>query len=99
MTQQTQKTPPSATRLQRVLSYIVAALVIVSLVCIAAILVGTAVGGFAQQGSGEGLWPTVFLFPLVALPVAFVLLIVLIVLTGRERRRAAKAGGGSGTRR
>jgi ABC-type antimicrobial peptide transport system permease subunit len=61
------------------------------LVCIAAILIGTAVGGFAQQGSGEGLWPAVFVFPLIALPIAFVLIIVLIVVVGRQRSKAAKA--------
>jgi len=76
---------------QRVLSYIIAALVIVSLVCIAAILIGTAVGGFAQQGSGEGLWPAVFVFPLIAFPLAFVLTIVLIIVVGRQRSKAAKA--------
>lgn len=87
----TQQTPPPASRLQRVLSYIVAALVVVSLVCIAAILIGSAVGGMPEQGSGEGLWPTVFLFPLIALPIAFVLLIIVIIATGRQRSRAAKA--------
>ncbi|MFE4467273.1 hypothetical protein ACFRFH_00540 [Leifsonia sp. NPDC056824] len=89
----TQQTPPPASRLQRVLSYIVAALVVVSLVCIAAILVGSALGGMPEQGSGQGLWPAVFLFPLVALPIAFVLLITLIIVTGRQRSRAAKAAG------
>ncbi|WP_426624948.1 hypothetical protein ACPPVW_02355 [Leifsonia sp. McL0607] len=87
----TQQTPPPTSRLQRVLSYIVAALVVVSLVCIAAILIGSAAGGMPQQGSGQGLWPVVFLFPLIALPIAFLLLIALIVITGRQRSRAAKA--------
>ncbi|OJX72467.1 MULTISPECIES: hypothetical protein [unclassified Leifsonia] len=87
----TQQTPAPASRVQRVLSYIIAALVIVSLVCIAAILIGTAVGGFAQQGSGEGLWPAVFVFPLIALPIAFVLIIALIIVVGRQRSKAAKA--------
>ncbi|MGH1525942.1 hypothetical protein ACRAWC_18555 [Leifsonia sp. L25] len=90
----TSQTPPPASRLQRVLSYIVAALVVVSLVCIAAILVGSALGGMPQQGSGQGLWPAVFLLPLIALPIAFVLLITLIIVTGRQRSRAAKAAAG-----
>lgn len=87
----TQQTPPSASRLQRVLSYIVAALVAVSLVCIAAILIGSALGAMPQQGSGQGLWPAVFLFPALALPIGFVLIIVLIVVAGSLRRRDAKA--------
>ena len=88
----TQQTPPPASRLQRILAYIIAALVIVSLVCIAAILIGTAVGGFAEQGAGQGVWPVVFVFPLVALPVAFVLIIVLIIISGRQRSRAPPEG-------
>ncbi|WP_223691447.1 hypothetical protein [Leifsonia poae] len=87
----TQQTPPATSRLQRTLSYIIAALVVVSLLCIAAILIGTAVGGFAQQGSGQGVWPTVFLLPLIALPAAFVLLIVLLFVAGSQRSKAAKA--------
>ncbi|WP_348788482.1 hypothetical protein [Leifsonia sp. NPDC080035] len=98
----TQQTPPPASRFQRVLSYIVAALVVVSLVCIAAILIGSAVGGMPQQGSGQGIWPVVFLFPLIALPIAFILLVTLIVVTGRQRSRAAKqaqaAAGAKGRR-
>jgi TRAP-type C4-dicarboxylate transport system permease small subunit len=86
----TQQTPPPASRLQRVLAYIIAALIIVSLVCIAAILIGTAAGQFAAQGSGEGLWPTIFLFPSLALPVAFVLIVVLLIVSARARRRAAR---------
>ena len=93
----TQQTPPAASRAQRILSYIVAALVIVSLVCIAAILIGTAVGGFAQQSTAPGLWPAVFLLPLLALPIAFVLLIVLIVMTGRRRSAEAKAAAAAAT--
>lgn len=94
----TQQTPPPASRLQRILSYIVAALVIVSLVCIAAILIGTAAGQFAQQGSGQGIWPTVFFFPLFALPVAFVLIIVLIVLSAVRNRAANRSGDSKGRR-
>jgi uncharacterized membrane protein len=95
----TQQTPPPVSRLQRILSYIAAALVVVSLVCIAAILIGSAVGGMPQQGSGEGLWPTVFLFPLVAFPIAFVLIIVIIIAGARQRSRAAKEAAGTKSRR
>ena len=87
----TQQTPPPASRLQRVLSYIVAALVIVSLVCIAAILIGSAAGAMPAQGSGQGVWPAVILLPLIALPIAFLLLIALLIVTGRQRSKAARA--------
>lgn len=94
----TQQTPPPASRLQRILAYIIAALVILSLVCIAAILIGTAAGQFAAQGSGQGIWPAVFLLPYGALPIAFVLIIVLLIVSAR-RNRASNAAGGNGTGR
>ena len=93
----TQQTPPPASRLQRILSYIIAALVIVSLLCIAAILIGTAAGQFAQQGSGQGLWPTVFLLPLVALPIAFVLIIALLIVSARRNRAANRGAAAANT--
>lgn len=86
----TQQTPQPVSRAQRTLSYIAAALVAVSLVCIAAVLIGSAVGGMPEQGSGQGLWPAVFLFPLIAFPIAFVMIIAVIVIGGRQRSRAAK---------
>jgi len=95
----TQQTPPPVSCLQRILSYIAAALVAVSLLCIAAILIGSALGGMPQQGSGEGLWPTVFLFPLVAFPIAFLLIIAIIVAGARQRRREATEAAGPKSRR
>ncbi|HEV7183420.1 MAG TPA: hypothetical protein VGN33_02905 [Leifsonia sp.] len=86
----TQQTPPATSRPQRIISFIIAALVVVSLLCIAAILIGTAMGGFAQQGAGQGIWPTVFVLPLIALPIAFVLMIALFITTARQRSKAAK---------
>lgn len=95
----TQQTPPLTSRFQRILSYIIAALVVLSLACIAAILVGSAVGGMPQQGSGAGLWPAVFLFPLLALPIAFVLMLVLFIAATRRRSAAAKATATPGAKR
>lgn len=94
----TQQTPQAASRLQRILSYIIATLVIISLVCIAAVLIGSALGGMPAQGSGQGIWPVVFLLPLVGLSVAFILVITLIIVVGRQRSKAAKAAGSPGPR-
>ena len=93
----TQQTPPPVSRAQRILSYIAAALVVVSLVCIAAVLVGSAVGGMPEQGSGQGLWPAVFVLPLIAFPIAFVLIIAVIIIAGRQRSKAAKAAAEAAT--
>lgn len=88
----TDQTHPPTSPFQRIVAAIVAVLVMVSLGCVAAILIGSAIGGMPQQGSGQGLWPTIFLFPLIALPVGFLLIIALILVTGRQRSRTARAG-------
>ena len=82
------ETPRPASRLQRILAYIIAALVVVSLLCIFAIIIGTWLGAGAAQGSGQGVWPTVIMFPTFALPAAFVLIMVLLFvsLVGRSKQ-------------
>jgi len=84
----TQQTPPAPSRLQRTLAFIIAGLFILSVLAIVAIIAGTAMGAFAAQGSGSGIWPTVFFIPLIGLPIAFVLLIVVLIDNFRQRSRA-----------
>jgi uncharacterized membrane protein len=93
----TQQTPPPVSRAQRTLAYIAAALVVLSLICIAAVLIGSAAGAMPQQGSGEGVWPAVFVLPLIAFPIAFVLIIVVIIIGARQRSAAAKAAEAAAT--
>lgn len=76
--------------MQRILAFTIAGLVIVSLVAIFAIILGTWLGAGAAQGSGQGIWPTVIVLPLIALPVAFVLMIVLLVSSLIFRSRLNK---------
>lgn len=88
----TNQTSPPASRVQRILAYIVAALIVVSLVCIALILIGSAAGWLphSQAAAEHGLWPTVSLIPLIALPLGFVLIIVLMIINTRNRAKFAK---------
>lgn len=82
-----QETPPTVSRLQRSLAFIIAGLVILSLIMIAAILAGTALGTSAVQQTGTNLWAVVEVIPLIALPTAFVLMIVLFIVSGKNRSR------------
>lgn len=74
--------------MQRTLAFVAAGLVILSIVCFFVLIIGTWLGAGPDQGSGKGVWPTVELLPLAALPLAFVLIIVLLVmnLVGRSRQ-------------
>jgi TRAP-type C4-dicarboxylate transport system permease small subunit len=89
----TDETPQPASRVQRTLAYIAAGLVILSIACFFVLMIGTWLGAGPDQGSGKGIWPTVELLPLGALPVAFVLvLIVLVVNTVGRSKQNRKAG-------
>ena len=77
-------------RLRRILAYMFTALVAVTIVCFFVIIIGTVVGRDSAD-FGSGIWPVVFVTPLIALPGAFLLLIGLIILIGRKRSREAAA--------
>lgn len=75
------------------LAYIIAATILLSIVAFFAIIIGTAVGAGADNGFSQGVWPTVFLLPLIGLPIGFLLIVGLLVLSGVRRSRAAKGAG------
>jgi TRAP-type C4-dicarboxylate transport system permease small subunit len=83
-----------ATRIQRILAFTSAGLVILSLVCFFILIIGTWLGAGRAQSSGKGVWPTVELLPLVALPLAMLLIMALLVVSlvgrSRENRRNAR---------
>ena len=83
----TDVTPQASSRVQRVLAYASAGLVILSLACFFAVIIGTWLGAGPAQGSGKGVWPTVELLPLAALPIAMILIIVLLVVSMVTRSR------------
>ncbi|QDZ14737.1 hypothetical protein [Humibacter ginsenosidimutans] len=90
----TDETPVTTSRTQRVLAFIAAGLVILSIACFFVLMIGTWAGAGPDQGSGKGIWPTVELLPLAALPLAFVLIIVLLVVSlvsrSKQNRRAGR---------
>lgn len=82
-------TDEPADRIQRILAYMVAGLVIVALGCFAAMLVGYATGAVATDPGP--VWTTVVMLPYFALPAAFLLTIALIIMTAVRRARGNRS--------
>lgn len=79
--------PVSEHRIERLLAYMVAAAVGLSILAFAAVIIGTAVG---VRDFDEGMWPSVIMLPLIGLPIGFVLMIALLVLSAVRRGRETK---------
>lgn len=79
-------------RVERVLAYMVAAIIVMSLASFVALIIGTAVGVEREEFS-TGIWPAVTVLPLIGLPIGFVLIIVLLIVSAVRRGRAAKDAG------
>lgn len=82
-----QPSPVTDHRLERVLAYMVAASVALSIAAFLAVIVGTASG---VRDFDEGVWPSIIMLPLIGLPLGFVLLIALLVLSAIRRGRETK---------
>ena len=82
--------PDDGSRLQRILAYVFGALIVVTVIAFFAIVLGQ-VAGPDPGGFDSGMWPAVFLTPLIALPAALLVLLTLIVLIARRRAREAAA--------
>lgn len=82
--------PVTDHRAERVLAYMVAGSVGLSVVCIFAVLIATAAGAGANDGFSQGIWPVVFFVPVVGLPIGFLLLVALLIVNAVRRSREAK---------
>jgi ABC-type dipeptide/oligopeptide/nickel transport system permease component len=83
--------PISDTRRERLLAFMTMGMVGLSVVAFFAIVIGTAMGAGANNGFSQGIWPTIFLLPVIALPIGILLLIVLMIVSMRRRSREAQA--------
>jgi uncharacterized membrane protein YdjX (TVP38/TMEM64 family) len=70
-------------RQERVIGYMFASILVLSIVAIIALFIGNA----SAKG---GFWPVVQILPLIGLPLAILLLITLLVLTAIRRGRDAR---------
>jgi hypothetical protein len=81
-------TPVPLNRIERILRNMVISSAALSVLAI----VATAVAGFARIDVNQGIWPVIVVLPLIGLPLAFVLIIVVLVLSIVRRRRLAQNG-------
>ncbi len=88
-----QPAPITDNRAERLLAYMIAATILLSIAAFFAIVIGTWMGAGTDNGFGRGIWPTIFVLPAIGLPLGFILLIVLLVLNGLRRAREARASG------
>lgn len=72
-------------RADRVLAYMALGLTLLSIVCFFAVILARPLG---VTDFSTGLWPAVVVLPLMALPVAFVLIVVLLIMSFVRRARA-----------
>lgn len=79
-------------RLERVLAYMVAAVILVSLASFVALIIGTG-AGLARDDFATGIWPIVTMMPLIGLPIGFILIVTLLVVSAVRRGRAIKDAG------
>ena len=79
-------------RLERVLAYMVAGIVVLSLASFIALIAATGVG-LQRDDFAQGIWPAITILPLIGLPIGFVLIIVLLAVSAVRRGRAAKDAG------
>lgn len=80
--------PREDSRLERILAYMAVGTIALAIVCIAAVLIGTASGAGVNNGFSSGIWPTVFIMPMIALPLGLILFIALFIVNTVRRSKA-----------
>jgi hypothetical protein len=76
-------------RVDRILAYISLGLAVVAIGCFFAVIIARPAG---VTDFSEGLWPLIVVFPLIALPTAFILIVVLLIMSFARRARANREG-------
>lgn len=76
----------NASRFERILAFMLLALVLLSVGTFVAIMVGTG-QGMGSEDFATGIWPVVVMVPYIGLPLAIVLLITLMISSAVRRAR------------
>ncbi len=85
----TDSQPHNASRIERVLAFMLLGLVLLSIGSFVAIMVGTG-QGMGSNDFAEGLWPVVVMIPYIGLPLAILLLITLMISSAARRARESR---------
>ncbi|TAL43447.1 MAG: hypothetical protein EPN91_06350 [Salinibacterium sp.] len=83
----TKDTPVIEHRGERILAFMTASAVILSILCILAVIVATLLG---VRNFNSPPWPTVFFLPAIGLPIGLIMMIILLIVSARRRGREAK---------
>ena len=83
--------PVTEHRAERVLAFMFAAVVGLSILAFLAVIIGTAAGAGADNGFSEAPWPFIIMLPWFGLPIGFLLLIALLIVNWVRRSREPKA--------
>jgi TRAP-type C4-dicarboxylate transport system permease small subunit len=88
----TTKSPadPPVRRIDRILAYMALGIAVLSVLCLFAIMISTAAGMQHDDYAG-GAWPIVATLPLIGLPIAFVLILVLLITSIVRRGKAGRS--------
>jgi hypothetical protein len=79
--------PVDVNRNERILAYMVASAIGLSIIAIIAVIAGT---GFGVTDFDEGVWPVLIVLPSIGLPLGLLLLIALVIVIVVRKSRAAK---------
>ena len=74
-------------RIDRILAFMSLGLVALSILCFFATMLARPLG---VTDFSEGIWPLVVVIPLIALPIGFVLIVVLLIMSFVRKARANK---------
>jgi hypothetical protein len=82
-----QNSPIIAHRGERILAFMIAASIGLSILCFVVVIIATAAG---LKNFGTPPWPTVIILPAIGLPIGLALMIALIIISGLRRGREAR---------
>lgn len=81
---------PPVRRIDRILAFMSLGIALASVLCFFAIMISTA-AGMTHADYATGIWPIVSLLPLIGLPIAFVLILVLLFMNFARRGKAGRS--------
>jgi Mn2+/Fe2+ NRAMP family transporter len=82
------ETPVTIHRNERIMAYMIVAIVGLSIVAFFAVIIGT-FAGMKGPDFAAGVWPAIAYLPLIGLPIGLLLIIVLLILSIRRRGKEA----------
>ncbi|WP_411698401.1 hypothetical protein [Conyzicola sp.] len=83
-------TPVDVNRNERIIAYMLASAIGLSVLAIIAILAGT---GLGVRDFDEGIWPVIIILPNIGFPIGILLLVLLVIVSARRKSRAARDAG------